>query len=58
MIESEQSTAILADAEGNIILRKVGDTVVTAAGDGQIQRVELNLVTIQLEDVTHSLSVP
>lgn len=58
LIEAGRSMAIIANAEGNIQLCGEGESIETAAGEGQVEKIELDEITLSLDDETLTLKMP
>ena len=52
VLETGRSVAMFADANGNIHLRSVGDTLDMDSGSAQVDRIELEQVTLLLDEST------
>ena len=58
MIEVGGSIAILADVDGGVRLAKVGDSIETDVGEGKIDAIELQQVTLSIDGDSVTLKVP
>ncbi len=57
LLESGKSLAMLADADGNIHLRGVGETFNLESGIVEVDRIELQQVTLSIDDRTLTLKM-